>query len=172
MTLGFARKGAARIWAFEPARRNREVLTRNIAANRMQNVTVFDVALSDAPGESTISFDPVRPSKASLGPGTERVRVATLDEFSLDPDLLKIDVEGFELPVLQGAVATLRRRRPNIVLELHGHTMALKKSKTDAILRFLKKHGYEATHIESQQPADADRHYEGHLFARSSAVSN
>lgn len=165
MTLGFARKGASRIWAFEPARRNRKVLTRNIAANRLQNVTVFDVALADAPGESTLSYDSVRPSKASLGPGTERVRVATLDEFSLDPDLIKIDVEGFELPVLQGAVETLRRHRPKIVLELHGHTVELKKSKTHGILDFLQAQGYHATHIETQQPADAERHYEGHLYA-------
>jgi hypothetical protein len=50
---------------------------------------------------------------------TEVVRVATLDSFDLHGvGLIKIDVEGAELGVLEGAVETLRRFRPLLLVEI------------------------------------------------------
>ncbi len=43
-----------------------------------------------------------------------------LDSFNIRAcDALKIDVEGYELPVLQGAAGTLTRCRPFIIMEVH-----------------------------------------------------
>ena len=50
-----------------------------------------------------------------------QVKCRTLDsiveEFNLEPDFIKIDVEGFEHIVLSGASQTLSKFRPRIVLE-------------------------------------------------------
>jgi hypothetical protein len=61
----------------------------------------------------------------------------TLDSFNFDRiDLLKIDVEGFEYDVLNGAVNTIRRLKPKIILETHSKEL---RQKCDD---FLKKAGY------------------------------
>ena len=45
-----------------------------------------------------------------------------LKKFNVDPvDLIKIDVEGYEIPVLQGLAQTLARHRPIVVFELSIH---------------------------------------------------
>ena len=63
----------------------------------------------------------------------------TLDRVSEElgtPDLLKIDVEGAELTVLQGAEHLLARRRPHVVLETHGREVEA------ACAQVLRDHGY------------------------------
>ena len=51
------------------------------------------------------------------------VPLITLDQFcqqeDLWPDWLVIDVEGFELQVLQGATRLLQKRKPGIIVEMH-----------------------------------------------------
>ena len=47
-----------------------------------------------------------------------------VSRFSLDRlDLIKIDVEGFEMDVLEGARDTLERLRPNVFLEFNSFTL-------------------------------------------------
>jgi FkbM family methyltransferase len=45
----------------------------------------------------------------------------TLDEYELSPDFIKIDVEGFELEVLAGSIATIKRCRPTVLVETTNH---------------------------------------------------
>lgn len=92
---------------------------------------ISNIALSDSKG--VVSFNYVRSNPAYSGlrqrvyPQNEsidtiEVRTDLLDDVLPDGqrvDLIKIDVEGAELQVLKGAVATLRRTRPVVIFE-HG----------------------------------------------------
>jgi FkbM family methyltransferase len=98
-------------------------------AERFPGVDVRCAALAGAPGEATFYRRADAPSRSALRPlggPTEPlpVRLEALDDSLPDGyvlHFLKIDVEGAELAVLEGALRTLRRDRPVVAFE-HGST--------------------------------------------------
>ncbi len=110
------------VYAFEPAPETSAHLEHNLAANGITNVTVERLALYREDGESTLAFDESYPGGSHIGKGQCRVATARLDSWAesrgLDRlDLLKLDVEGAEPAVLDGAEETLRRFKPLTVVE-------------------------------------------------------
>jgi FkbM family methyltransferase len=126
-TMGLA-PGFARVVAFEPSRLQHGWLVRNRALNDYRHVACEAVALGAAPGEARLNVLSYEGGLNSLSPEVAAqyqviehytVPVETLDQRGLDDvDLLKIDVEGFEIQVLQGAVRTIRASRPVILIEI------------------------------------------------------
>ena len=120
----YLRKYSARVVAFEP---NPE-WARFIRA-ALPDVTVVEAAASDRIGEVVL--------RIPLGMGTEgmatiesanslqglesrsvAIPTVTLDSLNLnDVGFIKVDVEGHELSVLQGATSTIGRDHPNILVE-------------------------------------------------------
>lgn len=122
-----------RVHAFEPVPESFAFLERNVAANGAHNVSLHPVALSDHDGTATIHFEAEATGAAfisdHLSAGVpQQVRLQTLDGWAagagLDRlDLVKIDVEGAELPVLDGGRATIARLRPVLVVEVNPVTL-------------------------------------------------
>ena len=72
------------------------------------------------------------------------VKQRVLDDYSFDNvDYLKIDVEGHELSVLKGAVDTIARCKPIIVIEQNHITEKYGKGYKFDAKEFLEKAGYE-----------------------------
>jgi FkbM family methyltransferase len=113
---------AGHVYAFEPVPETSAYLEHNLAANGITNVTVERMALYRDDGEITLAFDESYPGGSHIGEGKCRVTTARLDSWAqargLDRlDLLKLDVEGAEPAVLDGAEETLRRFQPVTVVE-------------------------------------------------------
>lgn len=99
-----------RVFAFEPEPHNFELLVRNIAINGYQNITPVQKAISNRNGTAELFIRKHGHGAHSLGvrfhDGTVVVATETLDSFfeayQGKIDLIKIDVEGWEMAVLQG----------------------------------------------------------------------
>src|SRR4029077_12450113 len=93
-----ATRSFQKVVAFEPNPTANKILRTNVKLNKIANVVVIEVAISNAAGEMPVA------NKSQKGKNGEfLVPLRTLDSFKLKPSVIKIDTEGNELPVLQGA---------------------------------------------------------------------
>ena len=113
-----------KVYAIDANPENIAVLKKNIALNRLTNITIINKAVSDKEG---ITKFYLRPSSgmgslsATEGPKSITVNVNTLynELKEVDKiDLMKIDVEGEEVNVINGAGLLLERTR-NLIIECH-----------------------------------------------------
>jgi FkbM family methyltransferase len=118
-----------KVIAFEPLPANYRLLDENVGLNRLQNVIVEHQAVADHTGEISFQF-PTHEASLIAGPvfdsdnqGTFSVDCVSLDDFASDRqiqvDLIKMDVEGAEDSVLEGALKLLERFHPVLIIELH-----------------------------------------------------
>lgn len=129
-TVPMARKLAhmgQRLLAVEPQPVIFQNMCANIALNALFNVQAENAACSDVSGWLTFqALDPRHENNFGGvrmqidGSGNQRVRAVKLDDLvaaDFNAGLIKIDVEGFEQKVLEGATKTITRCRPFIYLE-------------------------------------------------------
>lgn len=154
--------------AVEPTPSSFHLMKKNLSLNGCKNVKAVMAALGEKEsiGRLNIYKDSVINSlfvwnKADpywVVQNSIAVQIKTLDglmhELGLNSlDLLKIDTEGYELPILKGGIETIRRFRPYIVGEAHP-THSDSGSK---IAEFLSEIGYECQ-VESRTK-DAEMFY-------------
>ena len=139
-----------RVVAFEPHPENVAALERNVQANGLSNVVVVPKAVSAASGEARLAGGDRATAHLDADRGRP-VETVSLDEFvaawpALAPAVVKIDVEGHELEVLEGARRTLEAGRPALVCEQHG--------RAGAVVAALTPLGYACRPVEGA-PASA-----------------
>ena len=148
-----------KILAFEPDPKNFKLLEITQKEANLQNLKICNTALSDQVGNVTFLQDTLTSATGCVegkekpwielylnSPANEiRVKTNTLDSVSDDktPSLIKIDVEGHELEVLQGGRNTLSEAKPLLIIESF-------PPKQLTVLSLLQELGYNSM--------DADRH--------------
>ena len=112
-----------KVVAVEASPHNYEAANRNLRLNQASNVEVIHAAVSD-------SLDPIEFNWRGNGQvddgtgawGKIAVSSVTVDELTRRfgiPDVLFVDVEGFESKVMRGGIDTLSRHRPDCFFEMH-----------------------------------------------------
>ena len=109
-----------------------EILLMNIKENELKNVIALDLFVSSEIGQNLDSI--VKKIKA------RRV------------DLIKMDIEGEEYNAMRGAIETITRFKPKIILEIHS------KKLRDKVLNFLKKYSYSLV-LEKEKRDHGFLHY-------------
>lgn len=160
-TLTFARLvgQSGTVLAFEPNPTTRATLARNVQANGLSNVAIYDVALG-----ARSEVLPLRvprcdtPEYANMGLASLvaldtphdslDVQVLALDDivFQEEPgpiDLIKIDVQGGEFRVLEGMSRLLRAHRPALILEFEDWTWTKAGASIGSLTELLDANGYQ-----------------------------
>lgn len=146
--------GCNRVIAIEPLMDNFRTLLSNISLNAADNVIPILAAASDRKGTLTIGRS--RDMAVSHGgSSTEEVQMVRIDDLGLGRiDIIKIDVEGFELEVIKGAKETIRKYRPRIILETHSRS--LKESCLDMLSGLGYSLEHEGREIVPRKPQPMD----------------
>ena len=114
-----------RVLAFEPILESFSLLTANVRSCRATNVSLYNLALSNENAVARMAV-PAYPQthlnnyyEAHIAPDGVPVLCLTLDSLPLAHAvrLIKIDAEGHDLQVLQGAHGLIARDRPVIIVE-------------------------------------------------------
>jgi FkbM family methyltransferase len=148
---------SGRVFAFEPSPRERKALRWNVGLNRCKNVTIEDLALGNEEGEGSLYVvqghetgcnslkPPALPDMTLAVP----VRVSSLDQWLVTNkvkavDFIKLDVEGGELSVLQGAQRLLESTpRPVILGEVQDIRTKPWGYRASEIILYLSSRGYK-----------------------------
>ena len=148
LSLLMARK-TKQVFSFEPAPHAAAEFRRHIAANKFENISIITTPVSDS--VHTVEFGLTDNAYGSRivesGVECERLTLTTttLDDFvstNPAPNFIKMDVEGEEGRVFQGARTVLRDAQPVICCELHSEEAARE------VQSILTEYGYHITTLE------------------------
>lgn len=144
-------KRCKKIYAFEPNPETNSLLKKSI--RKLNNAKIYPYAL----GEKNVFEKFFVHKKLGLCGLLNRnlnyeqtiiVPVRTLDSFNFDTiDIIKIDTEGYELPILKGGRKTIEREKPQLYIEIHEEEHKI------PIIKFLKEVGYKYTlhHVKNKR---------------------
>lgn len=147
---------AGKVLSFEPLTAMRKRLVDNLALNGLGNVAVHTVALSNRRGENSFyegptghkglsSLRPIPNSAAMLKVPT--MRLDDLDIAGVRIKLIKIDVEGAEQLVVEGATSILARDKPRLIVEITEEYLKSYNHSASGLRRILAGMGYSMYRI-------------------------
>jgi FkbM family methyltransferase len=151
LSFGLARRHADRVdfHLFEPIPRLVEAIRMTRALYPAMRAQVNAVAAADIDGEAGFEVAEDQTGRSHLEPGgCLRTRCVRLDTYMAGRgvervDLLKLDVEGYELPVLRGAEAALARRAIAAIYFEYFEKYLVRVGPPAALIEFLGGCGYE-----------------------------
>lgn len=153
---------STKVHAFEPSAGIADILRRTSA----RNVIVYEAALSDGEGFAQLRIPRegahLTHSLASLEPGavgdrdmlaTEVVRTRLDSIIQDDVTFVKVDVEGHELNVLQGATALIDRCRPVFLVEAENRH---RRDATASVFDFFRRLSYDGFFLRGRDVVSVD----------------
>lgn len=153
-----------KVYAFEPLLENTEVVRHNVSINHFPQVQVFQKAVTSTSGKERLfiaGFSGGSALETGDKPpdliGEINVETVSIDdlvrgEVIQAPDVVKIDVEGAEVNVLEGMRDTIQKHRPVVIYEIDDHDPQNYQKKQKACEHFLAAYQYSIQELEEAYP--------------------
>lgn len=153
-TTIFAKVSAkGKVFAYEPNPDVINVLKHNIQKNNLNNVKISQIALGRKSGEITLYSTHQDTGRSTVHqiPNysyRHKVRMSTLDDELFRHaknriDLIKVDIQGFDLEAIDGAKKILKRDLPDILFEFCPCLIVSDRGKIHELFSFLDGEGYQ-----------------------------
>ena len=101
------------IWAVEPDKNNNTIMKTELSG--IDKIKYLPIALSNIDGISNFISGLGFASKIEEN-GNDNVQIQTIDSLNINPSIIKLHLEGYELKALHGATETIRRARPLLMV--------------------------------------------------------
>jgi FkbM family methyltransferase len=160
------------VYCFEAQPENSNAIRRNAKSNECDSIHVFQTLLGDReaarlPFTRTGQTGRVASSLTDEG-SSESCASTTLDSLVATeelpgPDLVKIDVEGYEAHVLRGMQGILTRFKPTVLMEVHPHLLRQHGESSDEVDRLMASRGYSKTLLRAPGIGTATSHQQCHV---------
>lgn len=159
-TLTFARaaKEGGKVVAIEPEEVNFAALQRRAGtAGLADRIVAHRAVAAERAGELLLEINPHHPGDHKIGSSGIAVPALTLDGLlaglgTPTVSLIKIDVQGAELRVLQGAAELLARDRPALFVEIDDAALRRQGGSADELMTWLRGRGYRSYNLDWDGP--------------------
>lgn len=160
------------VYALEPVPKNFDILCKNININGFKNIKSYCIAVSNKSGTAKITLtnasnwgsmleieaeavsDYMKQKMRSLARQTIEIETITLDEFLVKEtvnrvNLIRMDVEGYEVEVVKGMLKTLKNTPPPLMLffEIHNKVFDDPEKSIGPMLQQLLIFGFKPKYI-------------------------
>lgn len=164
-TLFFSRLCTENVFAFEPQLQNFNLLKDNIQLNKIQNVVLSNYACGDTNCDiklplyddtKFVNMGDITPNildKSLLYTNTKSIRLDD-EVFNCKIDLIKIDVQGWEKKVLEGAKNLLKKHKPALIVEFEEEQLKKTNTTSKELFDFIRELDYHIFFIDYCYPAD------------------
>ena len=145
---------------FEPQRVIHQQLNGNLILNNIYNALTYNVGLGNKEGISNMKYvnyedNWVNIGDTSIGEGGEEITVYALDSIIDQPvNFMKIDVQGYELYLLQGSKNLISKHKPDLFIEIEPHQLAKFNISEEDLLEYIRSFGYKIFKINNEYPCD------------------
>jgi FkbM family methyltransferase len=159
----------ATIYGFEPDLINYSIAVENLKQNSFKNITYFNIGLGSKNEALPLKIN----SPSNRGgnridkndsSNSSIVSIETLDaifkkENITKIDVIKIDVEGYELEVIKGANQTLKKYFPNLFIEVDNYNLQQQGTSAKELINYISDLGYTVTNAKNKQHIKSDENF-------------
>lgn len=156
------------VYGFEPDEKNFSNVEKNIGLNDFANLHVFNLGVSDQ--KATVKLYRVDPHNLGMNRILSEDEARRFDDYTtietetLDNviaenninhvDVVKIDIEGYEMHALRGAEKMLERFHPHLFIEV-GYSRLIKNGTSPTeMISYLQQFGYRVYHADTDEIID------------------
>lgn len=144
-------KKAQHIHAFEPHPEKFKQLLTNVNLNNISNVSTYNVALSNTEGYCSLNSCPGNTADTKIQAG-EDIKMIRLDDLNLNIDILKIDAQGHDYFVIEGALETIRKNSSIVIFEFE----TFSSKRMNDFYNLFHNLNYEIKSINQPPPQSSD----------------
>jgi FkbM family methyltransferase len=164
-TIMFSREANGKVFAFEPQSQNYQLLKDNIQNNNISNVITFNLACGDEKCNVKMPFIEENNQMVNMGDFTPNMlennnytmtETIKLDQmtFPSKVDVIKIDVQGWEIKVLAGARRLLSEHKPVLIVEAEYFQMSRTNSTCEQLFNYIRDNNYHIFYLDYEYPSD------------------